>query len=123
VPRPGASDADCSQCVHLDVLVNWWSRCWSRGVSVATLARASFRAQRRKALQRGASPLLLPEPQRRPAASAGSAGSLEEGELPAAEVLQRSEFLEPLDEGTHRLYEYLLTGLQSPAGSSQRDIA
>ena len=98
-------------------------RCLSRGVFLTTRAHSSFRAQRRKALQRGASPLLLPEPQRKPAASSGSAGSLEEGDLPAAEVLQRSEFLEPLDEGTHRLYEYLLTGLQSPAGGSQRDTA
>ena len=78
----------------------------------------SFRAQRRKALQRGASPLLLPEPQRRPAASTGAAGSLEDGDLPAVEVLQRSEFLEPLDDGTHRLYEYLLAGLQSPGARS-----
>ena len=75
------------------------------------------RAQRRKALQRGASPLLLPEPQRGPTSTSISDGILEEGDLPAVEVLQRSEFLQPLDEGTHRLYEYLLSGLQSQSST------
>ena len=88
----------------------------SASMSVRMLSHAftiCSRAQRRKALQRGASPLLLPEPRRSRTTSESSAGSLEEGDLPNVEVLQRSEFLEPLDEGTQRLYEYLLSGLQS----------
>jgi hypothetical protein len=75
------------------------------------------RAQRRKALQRGASPLLLPEPQRGTATSVSPAGKLEEGDLPSVKVLQRSEFLEPLDEGTQRLYAYLLSGLAGHLGT------
>ena len=74
------------------------------------------RAQRRKALQRGASPLLLPEPQQEAATSVGPAGKLEEGDLPPVQVLQRSEFLEPLVDGTQNLYTYLLSGLQSRGG-------
>lgn len=75
-------------------------------------------AQRSKGLRGGASPLLLPGgPTRR--GSGGGCSLLEPGEppsgssqleqlLPSREVLERSEFLLPLDPETSQLYRRVL---------------
>ena len=73
-------------------------------------------AQRSKGLRGGASPLLLPGTAAKPAAAcsllepAGSPpGSAALDQLlPSTEVLQRSEFLLPLEPGTAALYRRLL---------------
>jgi hypothetical protein len=77
-------------------------------------------AQRSKGLRGGASPLLLPgRPWRRGGGAAGACSRLEPRELPSGssqleqlmpseEVLERSEFLLPLDAETSQLYRRLL---------------
>jgi hypothetical protein len=78
-------------------------------------------AQRSKGLRGGASPLLLPgAPQQRRGSGSGAAcsllapaappaGSAElDRLLPSDEVLQRSEFLLPLDDETAALYRRVL---------------
>lgn len=76
------------------------------------------RAQRSKGLRGGASPLLLPGgPWKRgsvacsliePAEPPPGSSELEGGLMPSSEVLERSEFLLPLDADTAALYRRLL---------------
>ena len=78
------------------------------------------RASRKKGLQGGASPLLLPGHLHHKQSRAednnhglklGSSGSLdlELGSfMPSDAVLRQSEFLEPLDEDTRKLYQEVL---------------
>ena len=73
------------------------------------------RAQRAKGLRQGASPLLLPDGRPSPSAGLAPAAAISQllgGSLPSSPVLQRSEFLFPLDVETERLYMDLLSGLQ-----------
>jgi len=75
------------------------------------------RANPSAGLQRGASPILLPSiqrgkksschPLRSPAADGGE--RMDPRELPSIEVLEKSEFLEPLDDPTMTLYRTALT--------------
>lgn len=74
------------------------------------------RVQRAKGLRQGASPLLLPDGRPSLSAAAAPASTLSQlagGALPSDPVLQRSEFMYPLDAETERLYVDLLSGLQS----------
>lgn len=80
------------------------------------MACSLCRAQRAKGLRQGASPLLLPDGRPSPSAAAAPAASISQllgGTLPSDPVLQRSEFLFPLDAETERLYVELLSGLKS----------
>ena len=74
---------------------------------------ALCRVQRAKGIRGGASPLLLPD-YRRSTAAAAAAGGISQligGTMPSDPVLQRSEFLYPLDAQTEQLYIELLSGL------------
>jgi hypothetical protein len=77
------------------------------------------RAQRSKGLRGGASPLLLPGPERRAGGAAAAAcapvraplegsSELAGGVMPSDEVLRRSEFLLPLSPDTAALYRRVL---------------
>ena len=80
------------------------------------------RASRKKGLQGGASPLLLPghlqekqggghQAEGGTSAQLGSSGSLDldlGSFMPSDAVLRQSEFLEPLDEKTKELYQEIL---------------